>query len=484
MRHLLIVAGALAMTGCVTESVYLGSDKPVVEKRINNEDAARTRISLALKYLSTGDSSQAKYNLERAAVFAPKLPEVHYSTAYYYSAVGEVELAKKSYLRAIELAPDDPNTLNNYGVFLCGNGQYDEAQEYLLAAIAIPSYIRVAESYENLALCAIENDEFGDAQEYLESSVKHSPLRSSSLINLSALYYAKSDLIKAQDLLARYEDAGRVSSRSLLLSYLIDNKMGHIQKAELTGKVLQQTYFSSREALVVRENKVEDSEFEQLRQQYRKSELRKIQKTVVREVEQPKIKIIKRKSPAQEEGLTDSSKQPQIVNAPLIKVDAIASEPAQPFIETSLQPTAPVQSSESEVDSAESVSTLPPLKSNSDIEQTIADRQALGLIELPFHEVKKGETLFSISVRYNVKLQKLLEWNGLAHGDQVNAGTKVYLNDPNVYHRVVEGDTLFGISVKYNILMKKLLEWNELSFEEHLTPGRKILLVDPKTYSL
>ena len=483
MRHLLIIAGALAMTGCVTESVYLGSDKPVVEKRINNEDAARTRISLALKYLSTGDSSQAKYNLERAAVFAPKLPEVHYSTAYYYSAVGEVELANKSYLRAIDLAPDDPNTLNNYGVFLCGNGRYDEAQDYLLAAIAIPSYIRVAESYENLALCAIENDEFADAQEYLESSVKHSPLRSSSLINLSSLYYAKSDLIKAQDLLARYEDAGRVSSRSLLLSYLIDNKMGHIQKAETTAKFLQQTYFTSREALIIRENKVEDSEFEQLRQQYRKSELRKIQKTVVRQVEEPKIKIIKRKSPAQEEVLVESTSQAPVVNAPLIKVDAIATEAVQPFVETSLQTSQSFQLSESEEKNSESVSTLPPI-SNPVIEETIADRKALGLIELPFHEVKKGETLFSISVRYNVKLQKLLEWNGLAHGDQVNAGTKVYLNDPNVYHRVVAGDTLFGISVKYNILMKKLLEWNKLSFEEHLTPGRKILLVDPKTYSL
>lgn len=95
MRHLLLAASVLAMTGCVTESVYLGSDKPVVEKRINNDDAARTRVSLALKYLASGDSSQAKYNLERAVGFAPKLPEVHYTTAYYYSAVGEVELAKK-----------------------------------------------------------------------------------------------------------------------------------------------------------------------------------------------------------------------------------------------------------------------------------------------------------------------------------------------------------------------------------------------------
>lgn len=83
-----------------------------------------------------------------------------------------------------------------------------------------------------------------------------------------------------------------------------------------------------------------------------------------------------------------------------------------------------------------------------------------------------------------MKLQKLLEWNALTESDQVYSGTKVYLNDPNVYHHVVEGDTLFSISVKYNILMKKLVEWNELATDAYLTPGRKILLVNPKTYSL
>jgi type IV pilus assembly protein PilF len=87
-------------------------------------------------------------------------------------------------------------------------------------------------------------------------------------------------------------------------------------------------------------------------------------------------------------------------------------------------------------------------------------------------------------VKYNVKLQSLLHWNKLSESDQVYKGTKIYLNNPNIYHQVIEGDTLFSISVKYNILMKKLLEWNALEENVYLAPSNKILLVDPKTYIL
>ena len=75
MRSLLAkTVSTLALTGCVTENSYNGSNKPVVENKINNTGAARTRIALALQYLKTGNNSQAKYNLERAADFAPELP--------------------------------------------------------------------------------------------------------------------------------------------------------------------------------------------------------------------------------------------------------------------------------------------------------------------------------------------------------------------------------------------------------------------------
>ena len=459
-RSVLVGVVLFATTGCVTESVYVGSDKPVVENKINNDEAARTRISLALKYLASGDSTQAKYNLERAARFSPKLPEVHYTMAYYYQQVGENELAKDSYERAIDIAPDDPNTLNNYGVFLCGLGEYDKASEYILRAIEVPSYLRVSQSYENLALCAIENQEFDEAEEYLEASVKHSPSRGSSLINLSAIYYAKSDLHRAQNYMKRYEKSGRISSRSLMLSYLIENRMGHIEKANTLSMTLQQTYAKSIEAKQLKQKNIADSEFERLREQYRKSELSKLKKELnpitTAAVKNPQVKVVKRKTQTVEQPVKKPQTKP---SQNQVKIVQLKQENAKPETEN--------------LSLANTVAST-----------TVQERTPLKAIETPYHIMQGGENLFSVSVKYNVKLAKLLEWNGLTESDPVFAGTKIYVNNPNVYHLVKDGDTLFSISVKYNVLMKKLAEWNDIKESATLTPGNQILLVNPKTYAL
>ena len=313
MRSILaITLSALALSGCVTESSYNGSNKPVVKNKINNAGAARTRIALALQYLKTGNNSQAKYNLERAAEFAPNLPEVHYSMAYYYQQVGENPLADRAYQKALDIKPDDPNTLNNYGVFLCGIDEYDRATDQFLKAIEIPTYIRVAESYENLALCAIEFDDFENAETYFKQALNHSSQRTSTLISLAALFYAKSDLYKANDILKKHDDTGRVSSRALMLSYLVKNRMGRIEEAEKVASTLLQTYSTSKEAYAIREQRTRFNEFEMLREKYRKAKLNELKAdadgTYISA--KPKIKIVRKKAPNQDSTTSLVIKQP------------------------------------------------------------------------------------------------------------------------------------------------------------------------------
>ena len=72
----------------------------------------------------------AKFNLEKALEFNPKRADVNYSLGYYYQMVGEMEIAEKYYLEAIDLEPENPDTLNNYGTFLCNVGQLDKSAVY------------------------------------------------------------------------------------------------------------------------------------------------------------------------------------------------------------------------------------------------------------------------------------------------------------------------------------------------------------------
>ena len=105
-------------------------------------------------------------------------------------------------------------------------------------------------------------------------------------------------------------------------------------------------------------------------------------------------------------------------------------------------------------------------------------------LNIPYHIIENGENLFSISVRYNVKLQKILLWNGLKESDRVQNGTRIYLNDPNIYHDINAGDTLYDIATQHSVLIDQLMRWNKLSPDVALKPGHRLLLVDPDSYAL
>ena len=623
MRSILaITLSALALSGCVTESSYNGSNKPVVKNKINNAGAARTRIALALQYLKTGNNSQAKYNLERAAEFAPNLPEVHYSMAYYYQQVGENPLADRAYQKALDIKPDDPNTLNNYGVFLCGIDEYDRATDQFLKAIEIPTYIRVAESYENLALCAIEFDDFENAEAYFKQALNHSSQRTSTLISLAALFYAKSDLYKANDILKKHDDTGRVSSRALMLSYLVKNRMGRIEEAEKVASTLLQTYSTSKEAYAIREQRTRFNEFEMLREKYRKAKLNELKadadSTYISA--KPKIKIVRKKAPNQDSTTslvikqpaqispakpeqntqdanpviarndmntsaetavnevattpevtpkkvtpkapettivkqpvqaetqqikssgpsTDTSAvllalttQPNTTNMPesVIEEPATKSSTAASTVTAKVVPAAPKEEVKiisfgapktanfnSPQTSQSAVKTNTPAASNDsnvvfyeatkneDIFETSSYQNGndvtftnlssnkqtalpmlnpkVATLRVPFHIIEFGENLFSISVRYNVKLQKLLQWNGLKESDRVMNGSKIYLNDPNIYYEIKSGDSLYDIATQKQVLIDELMRWNKLSPDIELKPGHRLLLVDPDSYLL
>lgn len=312
MRSVLALAlTTITLTGCVTENSYDSSNKPVLANKLNTSGAARTRIALALEYLNTGNNSQAKYNLERAREYAPNLPEVYYSLAYYYQQVGENILADQAFQNALAINPNDPNTLNNYGTFLCSINEYDRATDQFLKAIAIPTYIRVAQSYENLALCAIESNDFTSAEQYFLQAISHSPQRASALISAAALYYAKSDLYKASGLLKQYDNTAQVSARAMLLDYLIKQRMGKIEDAEKIASTILRTYPNSAQAFALRDSNIKSSEFEVLREKYRQAQLNELQKSNSdnRISVTPKIKIIRKKTSDNETAIPTNKPQ-------------------------------------------------------------------------------------------------------------------------------------------------------------------------------
>ncbi len=89
--------------------------------------------------------------------------------------------------------------------------------------------------------------------------------------------------------------------------------------------------------------------------------------------------------------------------------------------------------------------------------------------------VARGDTLYSISRRYNVPLRDIIEANNMVPPYRVYVGQTIKLPSAK-YHIVAKGDTLYSISKRYNVDMSSLSRLNDLDEPYTLAVGQKLIL--------
>jgi type IV pilus assembly protein PilF len=462
LRLLACVIFSLQLAACVTETTVVGSDRQIRPK-MDQKEAARTRIALGINYLQRGDNAQAKFNLEKAKSLAPELAEVHNAMAYYYQQVAEFEAAENSYKTAIDLEPNNADSYNNYGAFLCQRGKYDQAEQLLLQAISRPGYIRAADSYENIALCRLEQKDFIQAKTYLDLSIKHNASRPSALFNLASVNYAMADLPAAQVLLDRMQSASQISPRSVLLGYLIAQEQQDYSRMQTAEQLLLTTYPQSQETLLFSQGKLSESEFSLLRQDYKKQLLQQPAEQVKAGVVQPKIKITRKKPPA-----------------------VVATEQAQLSAVTVAEPLPEARMVSESLSVTESAAVV---ENQAEVTQPEPEGQVRQ------HEVQQDETLYGIAQRYSVTISDIISWNSLRDNQPIVRGQVLWIGqqaprqiEPQIEvperYQIQYGDTLFRISMRYRVKLTSLLQWNNLTEQSPIRAGQFIYLKDPAQLEL
>lgn len=477
----------ISLSACVTQNFE--NDEPVVQNQASRDEMAATRISLGLGYLRIGNMAQAKANLEKAKFFSPKMVQVYTSFAHYYSEVGEHELTIASYEKALELKSDDPDTLNNYGVYLCRNEELDKAEEQFLKAIAVPSYILVSQSYENLSSCFLKNDRFEKAEMYLTKALNHSPNSASVLIALVRLEYAMGNYKKAKNYGQKFEKVTRrFTPESLALSYKVNLKLRKFKTAKNYASMLVKMYPQSWESKQYILNKLETIEADGLAERYRLM-LAKTNKTTP--VSDPSKRVFK---------LSPNKKRQSVVTPSNVssKKDTVLSSTAVTNLASPLAVNTasnsivlPVASAKPPVKntattfnaSSGTISTaevprlaantkvhVPPTKDNSvidelvvaktpeqiaqaqqikdaELKKNIEDKEALlndvflqqteekakasQKSAVKTHIVSSGETLYRVSIKYNVRIDVLRKWNNLSEKNGIRSGQTLYVSNPN-----------------------------------------------------
>ena len=105
------------------------------------------------------------------------------------------------------------------------------------------------------------------------------------------------------------------------------------------------------------------------------------------------------------------------------------------------------------------------------------------------HIVRSGDSLWSISRRYEVAVRELAGWNAMAPGDLLSVGRElvVWTNAAaftpaenqrirRLTYTVRKGDSLSRISTRFRVTVPELREWNELSPDKYLQPGQRLVM--------
>jgi len=114
------------------------------------------------------------------------------------------------------------------------------------------------------------------------------------------------------------------------------------------------------------------------------------------------------------------------------------------------------------------------------------------------YTVKSGDSFWTISRRFKVRIKRLAKWNNMAPTDTLRAGQKITvwtkvpemasIDNPAVIrklnYRVRKGDSLARIADKFGVRVNDIIKWNSVNPSLYLQPGDLLtLFVDVKAGS-
>lgn len=245
MRLLLTMNGlllVLLLQGCsAIESIKANEEK---DHRI-----AKTHVELGVGYLKQGKFDVALEKLKKAIDAEYSYAPGHSAIAIVYERLEKYEQADYHYQEAISLSPEDGGLYNNYGVFLCGQKRYQEAENNFLKAISTPRYPTPELAYENAGACERRAPKYDikKAEEYLSTALDKNPRLPLALINMAHIRFEQNNFLSARGFIQRYESVSRHTADSLWLGVQIERKLKNKDAVQDYAKQLQTDFPKSEQ---------------------------------------------------------------------------------------------------------------------------------------------------------------------------------------------------------------------------------------------
>jgi membrane-bound lytic murein transglycosylase D len=105
------------------------------------------------------------------------------------------------------------------------------------------------------------------------------------------------------------------------------------------------------------------------------------------------------------------------------------------------------------------------------------------------HVVRPGDSLWSISRRYDVGVRELANWNAMAPADPLSVGRELVVwtdratpapgqaeRIRRLTYTVRKGDSLARISDRFRVSVTEIVKWNNIKPDRYLQPGQQLVM--------
>lgn len=213
----------------------------------NLHKAAEANVQLGATYLDKGELGAANEKLLKALEQNPKSVQANSVYAILLNELGKTKEATKYFKKSIKLAPDDSGIRNNYGTFLCDQGEIEKAVEQFQRALLDPLYSTPEFAFANAGACLLKIPDFERAETNLRKALQRNKNLPSALYQMSKLNYLKGRYAVSKNYLDRFHKVSPKSPASLWLGMRLAWQLADKETAASYALLLKNKYPDSIE---------------------------------------------------------------------------------------------------------------------------------------------------------------------------------------------------------------------------------------------
>ncbi|MBV8046248.1 MAG: type IV pilus biogenesis/stability protein PilW [Paludibacterium sp.] len=213
-----------------------------------DHELASLHTRLAFEYVTAGQPGLALDAASKAVATGRDYAPAWLARAHVNAVLTRRDDAERDFRQALALTPENGEANNNFGLFLCLSGRWQDGARHLTRALSDPRYGARETAYLNLGRCSLMAGETQQAVEHWLAALRAKPAYPSALRQLAVMYTNQGSVERASYYFGRLiEHAGPLEADDLLLGVRLARLSGDRVREEAYSGELHTRFPDSRE---------------------------------------------------------------------------------------------------------------------------------------------------------------------------------------------------------------------------------------------